>query len=179
MAEGGYPNKSDDEGSGHKDEEDWIEDVATADVLVFYSHEDEYRISKTILPNLRENNIRYIHPDIDFRPGRLEFGDVAKAVDRSKKTLIILSKQRKEHIQFSLETYLALEQGMRTNQMTLMILLIDGMRKDEVPEALPILKHACQMELFDNMHERCMEELCRVIQARKCLFPSDWHRMYK
>ena len=164
MAEGGRPR---DKSSGDKDDEDWIEKVGTADVLVFYSHEDEYRISKTILPNLRENNIRYFHPDIDFRPGRLEFADVAKAIDRSKKTLIIMSKQRKEHVSFSLETYLALEQGMRTNQMTLMILLIDGMQKDDVPEALPMLKHASQLELVDNIHERCMDELCRIIQARK------------
>ena len=164
MAEGG---RSRDKGSGVKGDEDWIERVGTADVLVFYSHEDEYRVSKTILRYLGEKHIRYIHPDDDFRPGRLELGDVAKAIDRSKKTLIIMSKQRKEHVAFSLEAYLALEQGMRTNQMTLMILLIDGMQKDDVPEALPMLKHASQMELVDNIHERCMDELCRIIQSRK------------
>ena len=98
-------------GTVHNDEINSIEKVETADVLVLYSHEDEYRISKTILSYLREKNIRYIHPDLDFIPGRNEHVDIAKVINRSKKILIIMSKHRKKHIQFSLETYLALEQG--------------------------------------------------------------------
>ena len=160
-----------DKGMVHNDEKNSVERVERADVLVFYSHEDEYRISKTILSYLGEKNIRYIHPDLDFIPGRNEDVDIAKVINRSKKILIIMSKQRKEHIQFSLETYLALEQEMRTTQMTLVILLLDGMRREDVPNALPMLKHACQIELVDNMHERCIEDLCRIILSRKLTIP--------
>ncbi|KAK3096304.1 hypothetical protein FSP39_025505 [Pinctada imbricata] len=156
MAEGG-DQESNDEVVG------WINEIPSADVVIFYTHENEYRISKTILSYLTEGNIKYIHPEEHFTPGGREIEDIAKAISKSRKTLIILSKKRKEHLQFSLEIYLALEQGMRTNEMTVMILLIDGMTRDDVPEALPVLKHACQMELIDNLHERCMDQLCSVI----------------
>ncbi|XP_062581486.1 uncharacterized protein LOC134243266 [Saccostrea cucullata] len=145
------------------DEEcDWMKAIHDSDVTIFYNEEDEYRIFKTILDNFDRENIKYICPGFCTEPGAHKYKNTAKAIQKSRKTLLILSESAKE-VDFSLETYLALEQCLQTGRLSLMVLLIDGMTVQDLPK-IPFLQQATQMVLVDNYHERCMETVCRTLK---------------
>lgn len=143
----------------------WKKDMEDSDVTIFFKPEDAYRIEKTILSNFEQLKIKYIRPAISTPMAAHQYKNIAKAIKHSKKTLLILSESAK-NIDFSLETYLALEQCLQTGRLSLMVLLIDGMSVQELPE-IPFLQQATQMVLVDNYHERCMETVCKTLK-RTC-----------
>lgn len=150
----------------------WKKDMEDSDVTIFFKPEDAYRIEKTILSNFEQLKIKYIRPAISTPMAAHQYKNIAKAIKHSKKTLLILSESAK-NIDFSLETYLALEQCLQTGRLSLMVLLIDGMSVQELPE-IPFLQQATQMVLVDNYHERCMETVCKTLK-RTCYhtFPDN------
>lgn len=140
----------------------WMKDIDESDVTIFFKPEDAYRIEKTILSDFEHSKIKYIRPAISTPIAAHQYKNIAKAIKNSRKTLLILSESAK-NIDFSLETYLALEQCLQTGRLSLMVLLIDGMSVQELPE-IPFLQQATQMVLVDNYHERCMETVCRTLK---------------
>lgn len=144
------------------DDYHWMKDIDESDVTIFFKPEDAYRIEKTILSDFEHSKIKYIRPAISTPIAAHQYKNIAKAIKNSRKTLLILSESAK-NIDFSLETYLALEQCLQTGRLSLMVLLIDGMSVQELPE-IPFLQQATQMVLVDNYHERCMETVCRTLK---------------
>lgn len=145
----------------------WKKDMEDSDVTIFFKPEDAYRIEKTILSNFEQLKLKFIRPAISTPMAAHQYKNIAKAIKNSKKTLLILSESAK-NIDFSLETYLALEQCLQTGRLSLMVLLIDGMSVQELPE-IPFLQQATQMVLVDNYHERCMETVCKTLKREVSL----------
>jgi hypothetical protein len=145
------------------DEYDWMKKIDNSDVTIFFNSDDEYRIAKTILGEFDRKKIIYIRPGFSVPLGDHQYKNIAKAIQKSRKTLLILSRTAMQ-VDFSLETYLALEQCLQTGRLSLMVLLIDGMTVEDLPE-IPFLQQASHMVLVDNYHERCMETICRTLTS--------------
>lgn len=155
-------------GDDSGDEEyDWMK-TGDSDVTIFFNPDDEYRIAKTILADLDREKIIYIRPGFSIPLGAQKYKNIAKAIKKSRKTLLILSESAKQ-VDFSLETYLALEECLQNGRLSLMVLLIDGMTVEDLPE-IPFLQQASHMVLVDNYHERCMETICRTLKSTHSSF---------
>lgn len=156
----------------YSDDEDdnWLKDVQDADVFVMYNNDDEYEIFKYIFSIFEENEVSFVSPEQHIRPGYRTYQAIDQAIKTSKKMLLILSKESIENFSFSLETLLALEKSFLTNKLSLIILLKDGLKEEDVPK-LPILKYASHVILESNMHEKCIEKVIDMIKGKI----YQWH----
>lgn len=169
MAEARRPGDDSDEDTSPSGS-DWKD----CDVAIFYKTDEPFRIEKTILNYFNRAEIKYVRPGLSNLVGSSEYKNIAKAIQNSKKTLLILSSNCKS-IDFSLETYLALERCLQTGRLSLMVLMIDGLTIRDLPD-IPFLQQATQMILVDNYHERCMETICKALKSIYLL--ESWKFLY-
>ncbi|KAJ8310874.1 hypothetical protein KUTeg_012739 [Tegillarca granosa] len=153
-ANSGYPESGD----------SWLEEAQDAEVLIIYDPDDKLRIEKYILQYLKKKNIKYVIPDYHIIHDGIEIESITNAIYRCKKTLIILSQSSSSKIPVSLEMILALEKSMKTNRMSLMLLMMDGISEDDIPK-IPVMLNASRIKLVDNIHERCLDELVEKLRA--------------
>ncbi|KAF7281968.1 hypothetical protein GWI33_003760 [Rhynchophorus ferrugineus] len=63
------------------------------DVFISYSHNDEQFVLEQILPKLEESNFRVCIHIRDWVPGKSIMSQIAKSVQNSKRTIVVLSEQ--------------------------------------------------------------------------------------
>jgi hypothetical protein len=61
------------------------------DVFVSYSHQDQEWVSGELLPRLEEAGLRVLIDYRDFEPGTPSLVNMERAVDRCRRTLVVLS----------------------------------------------------------------------------------------
>ncbi|OWF52650.1 uncharacterized protein LOC110447478 isoform X2 [Mizuhopecten yessoensis] len=144
-----------------------LDQTEVKDLYLTYYEEDDLRIKKTILPFLDKSGISYNVPGDEGESG-LDVEIMHRNLIRCRKTLLILSQKGLDKYVFSLQMLLSLEKSVERNQMSLIILLIDELLEDKIPR-IPLLQHACHIVLDNNLHERCMTQLCTMVKAETTL----------
>ncbi len=63
----------------------------TYDVFISYSHADSEWVSRALLPRLEEAGLKVCIDNRDFRPGAPSAKEIARAVQESRKTVLVLT----------------------------------------------------------------------------------------
>ncbi|XP_062586876.1 uncharacterized protein LOC134248495 [Saccostrea cucullata] len=153
--------------SNYRDSDDedqfdsWLKRVRESDALVVYEQDDEYEVFKTVLQYFDSHELTYALPQIEY-PGGNIMPSTSKAIENARKVLLILS-QNSNNARFSLETFLALEKCVKTDQLCLTILTLHGFERKNI-SSIPMLQNATIVELDYNRQEICLEAVVRHIK---------------
>ncbi|KAK3093166.1 hypothetical protein FSP39_012124 [Pinctada imbricata] len=142
----------------------WLQDVKDAEVMILYSSEDFYQVSKIVLEHFKKRGVRYIHPEEHFMPGELTLQMLSEGIDKCKKLLLIVSNFKNSH--FSLEILLALEKCQRTNCLNLIVLVLDDFDKSDIPK-VPMIQNAAIVRMNYNVADFYLDEIIRNLRDHR------------
>ena len=97
----------------------------THDVFLIHANEPtedkEFALNK-LKPLLKEQGLKVLTDDEEFQGGQVVLDNIARAVRRCRKSVIVLTKDSNKSPWCSLELLLALEKSHRHNVMSLVVL---------------------------------------------------------
>lgn len=141
----------------------------TPDVYMLFAEDDEFRVRKTILPKFDKAGLKYYMFEDDIETGLIA-RIVYSAIQKCNKLLLVLTKNSDGELSsLSLAVMLALEKSLRLNRMQIIIMLMDGLTKSNIPK-IPIFDYATNVIIDDNLFERCMDKVVSKVKGKsyKC-----------
>lgn len=141
----------------------------THDVFLIHANEpneDKVFALLKLKPLLEGRNLKVLVDEEDFQGGETVFSNIAKAVRRCRKSLIVLTEHSRESPWCSLELLLALEKSHRHNIMSVVVLRKGNSVEQQL--ALDMLNDVPHVDIqYDADIEGKLDDLVSKIKERK------------
>lgn len=108
----------------------------TYDVFVTFSSKDRHWVSTKLTPLLESHQLKYCIHSRDFELGRALVDNMAESVYSSRKVLAVLSKNYVDSKFCRGELEMALYRSKVGRDGSLLVVTIDGIKKNKLPKAL-------------------------------------------